>query len=99
MDSRGTLPACFPQLTDEFVRENIKSADGLADAKEKLFEAQQLRTTEVRAACRDVIKHVQTRGMCRACMLLQSQPEAAQGMNSTRTQARCSVPDVAESTF
>jgi hypothetical protein len=36
------------QLTDEFVRENIKSCSGLADARERLFEAQQLQTTEVR---------------------------------------------------
>ena len=37
----------WAQLTDDFVRENIKMCNDLADARERLFEAQQLRTAEV----------------------------------------------------
>ncbi len=46
-------PACLecvlahtPQLTDEFMQKAIPACSSVADAREKLFEAQQLKTAE-----------------------------------------------------
>ena len=46
-DSRSACP--WAQLTDEFIKENLKSCNDVAGARQELLEAQQLQSAEVRA--------------------------------------------------